>query len=288
MSEQLAATQQQVQQLQELYSDVLQTNKILVNEVLNIQKILSMQKQASHEVLNYLTPYNDGSGQAVSNNTQSVASNNSNNSNHRGNAGADEPVVPELRRAREILTSISAETAADRELDRLQHMYGSPTDSGAMVTPTSMGMMSDPMHDINRFPVYPVGQTVGIDPFHADHINKIPYAVPSDLSNSGIMMDQSSQVSQAPQGQSMTSTAGPAANPENLWAKKPLVLLVEDDPTCSKIGMKFLRTMGCEVKHAVCPLGLCIFSMHANFVNSPTAPRPTPSLSTAPTATTTT
>ncbi|KAF4121505.1 osomolarity two-component system, response regulator SKN7 [Geosmithia morbida] len=265
MSEQLAATQQQVQQLQELYGEVLQTNKILVNEVLNIQKILSMQKQASHEVLNYLTPY-EGATSAVNNHGNHSGANGANGngaqpvtSNGRGGAETEEP-VPELRRARELLTSINTETAADRELDRLQHMYGSPADSSAMVTPTSMGILSDPMHDINRYPVYPVGQTVGIDPFHADHINKIPYAVPADL-NPGVMMERT-QITQPPQGPGMTATAGPTNGADSVWAKKPLVLLVEDDPTCTKIGIKFLGTMGCEVKHA--PNGAEAYSLIIN------------------------
>lgn len=56
ISEQLTATQQQVQLLQELCSEISQTNKVLVNEVLTLQKMLNAQKQAQHEMLNYLIP----------------------------------------------------------------------------------------------------------------------------------------------------------------------------------------------------------------------------------------
>lgn len=236
ISEQLAATQQQVQQLQELYTEVSQTNKILVNEVLTLQKILNAQKQASHEIVNYLTPYDSQSNllsQPMTSNSQTTES---------------DEAVPELRRARELLSSVTTDSLADRELERLQNVYGSPADSGAMVTPTSLPMMNDPMHDISRYPVYPVGQTVGIDPFHSDHIHKIPYAVPNDVSAT-VMAEPQPQVSQVPSA-ATTSAAGDKG--DSLWGpRKPRVLLVEDDPTCTKIGVKFLKSMGCEVEHAV-------------------------------------
>ncbi|KAG9250576.1 stress response regulator [Emericellopsis atlantica] len=249
MSEQLAATQQQVQQLQELYAEVAQTNKVLVNEVVILQKILNAQKQASHEIVNYLAPYD---GQGNSTNGATATASNSNNTammsqpltTNGQTQASDEPAVPELRRARELLSSMNTNAIADRELERLQNVYGSPSDSGAMVTPTSMPMMSDPMHDINRYPVYPVGQTVGIDPFHSDHIHKIPYAVPNDLAAGALAEAPKIQVP-AP---TSTGDKGPGATE---WGpKKPVVLLVEDDPTCTKIGVKFLKTMGCEVEHS--------------------------------------
>ncbi|KFH40922.1 Transcription factor-like protein [Hapsidospora chrysogenum ATCC 11550] len=251
ISEQLAATQQQVQQLQELYAEVSQTNKILVTEVVTLQKILNAQRQASHEIVNYLTPY-DGQSNNNMLGQPSMTTN--------GQTGETDEVVPELRRARELLSSVNTDAVTDRELERLQNVYGSPTDSGAMVTPTSLPMMNDPMHDITRYPVYPVGQTVGIDPFHSDHIHKIPYAVPNDSSATTattVAEQQQKQQQQRQQQQHVTqaSNAPPPASAadkgESIWGpRKPRVLLVEDDPTCTKIGVKFLRSMGCEVEHA--------------------------------------
>lgn len=214
-----------------------QTNKILVNEVLTLQKILTAQKQASHEIVNYLTPY-DGQSNMMS--QQPMPAN--------GQTTEPDEAGPELRRARELLSSVSTDAIADRELERLQNVYGSPADSGAMVTPTSLPLMNDPMHDISRYPVYPVGQTVGIDPFHSDHIHKIPYAVPNDVGGTAMAeQQQQQQVSQsAPSAGAVSADKG-----DSIWARKPRVLLVEDDPTCTKIGIKFLKSMGCEVDHAV-------------------------------------
>ncbi|KEY67955.1 hypothetical protein S7711_02162 [Stachybotrys chartarum IBT 7711] len=245
ISEQLTATQQQVQQLQEVYADVLQTNKLLVNEVLILQKMLNAQKQAQFEMINFLTPVAENRNGALMGQMMS--------SGGSGSAGDITPTVPELRRARELLSSVATNVTADQELERLHGVYGSPTDSGAIVTPTSMPLMNDPMTDITRYPIYPVGQTVGIDPFHSDHIHKIPYAMPSDLTvtNLAEQQQQQHQQPQAPPPIALAKPPAPLDKPTELWgAKKPLVFLVEDDNTCSKIGIKFLRTMGCEVEHA--------------------------------------
>jgi osomolarity two-component system response regulator SKN7 len=252
VSEQLTATQQQVQQLQELFADISQTNRLLVNEVLTLQKMLNAQKQAQHEMLNFLSPYNHNRGNGMI--AHQMPSNG-------GMPASDDEGGPELRRARELLSSVAADTVADRELERLHDIYESPADSATMVTPVSMPMMHDPMNDISRYPVYPVGQTVGIDPFHSDHINKIPYAIPNEGSAGAMDQHQQHQQHTPQPGQpgQMNSTPGSAASmdkPASLWeSKKPTVFLVEDDGTCAKIGIKFLKSMGCDVEHAVSELG---------------------------------
>jgi osomolarity two-component system response regulator SKN7 len=246
ISEQLTATQQQVQQLQEAFSDVSQTNRLLVNEVITLQKMLNAQKQAQHEMLNYLTPYE---GNHASNNIMSQPVNS--NTNTSVPAAESDEAVPELRRARELLSSVSSNSVVDRELERLHGVYGSPADSNTMITPTSMPMMPDAMNDIARYPVYPVGQTVGIDPFHSDYINKIPFAMPSDLASA--ITQAETQSSHMAMAQPTTQPSTPLEKPSSssMWGpKKPLVFLVEDDAVCSKIGVKFLTSMGCEVEHA--------------------------------------
>src|SRR5688572_33187314 len=94
ISEQLTAQAQQVQHLQELYAEVSQTNKVLVNEVLTLNKMLHAQRQAQYEMLNHLTPFNNDNrnngmmGQSL---------------NGPGSASeSDDP--PEPRRARDLLS----------------------------------------------------------------------------------------------------------------------------------------------------------------------------------------
>lgn len=240
VTEQLTATQQQVQQLQELFAEVSQTNRLLVNEVMTLQKMVNAQKQAQYEMLNHLSPYNGRNRGMMG---QSMSSNGS---------GEVEENVPELRRARELLSSVAPDTVSDRELERLHGMYAAPSESANMITPVSMPLMHDPMTDLSRYPVYPVGQTVGIDPFQPDHIHKIPFAIPNEATPSTTMSSEASISAPAPIS-SLPATTGPGTDRSTpMWgSKKPQVFLVEDDPTCAKIGIKFLKSMGCEVEHAV-------------------------------------
>lgn len=96
MSEQLTATQQQVQQLQELFTEVSQTNRLLVNEVLTLQKMLNAQKQSQHEMLNFMSTYGDGRGNRMPSQPMHL------NVGASPLDGGDES-APELRRARELL-----------------------------------------------------------------------------------------------------------------------------------------------------------------------------------------
>ncbi|KHO01045.1 response regulator-like protein [Metarhizium album ARSEF 1941] len=244
VSEQLTATQQQVQQLQELFAEVSQTNRLLVNEVMTLQKMLNAQKQAQYEMLNYLSLCDRGSRGLVGQPINSSGSN------------EVEEGVPELRRARELLASVMPDTVSDRELERLHGIYATPSESAALITPVTMPPMHDPMTNLSRYPVYPVGQTVGIDPFQPDHIHKIPFAIPIEATPSTTTTTMSGEATiSAP---SSISTVPAKTEPSStdrsapMWGpKKPQVFLVEDDPTCAKIGIKFLKSMGCEVEHAL-------------------------------------
>lgn len=216
--------------------------------MLTLTKMLSAQKQAQQEMLNYLSGYGRGRNAIMG---QSM------NSNGAASAADGDDSVPELRRARELLASVMPDAIADRELERLHGTLGSMPDSSALITPVTMPLLHDHITDLTRYPVYPVGQTVGIDPFHSDHINKIPYAMPSDIAAANALAESQAH-SQQHTPTSATPATMPAAAPQSardnssLWgAKKPQVFLVEDDPTCAKIGIKFLKSMGCEVEHAV-------------------------------------
>ncbi|EXV06300.1 response regulator receiver domain protein [Metarhizium robertsii] len=240
VTEQLTATQQQVQQLQELYAEVSQANRLLVSEVMTLQKMVNAQKQAQYEMLNYLSPYDERSRGIMG---QSMNSNGSNDV---------EDGVPELRRARELLSSVAPDTVSDRELERLHDIYAAPTESATLITPVTMPLMHDPMTDLSRYPVYPVGQTVGIDPFQPDHIHKIPFAIPNEGTPSTTLSSETAISAPAPISSVPATTGLGTDRATPMWGpKKPQVLLVEDDQTCAKIGIKFLNSMGCEVEHAL-------------------------------------
>lgn len=248
LSESLAATQHQIQALQEQYFELAQTNKVLVNEVVSLQKMVRAQSQVSSELISHLNNIEDRR-------RNSRHSAHSSHSSHSGPSfhtatlgilpdGADEP-APELRRAREILNGVSPDSHADRELERISvsyHQNGSPSESAsssalfAQQGAAPMPIVHDPLSD-PRHLVYPVGQTTGIDPFHSDHIHNIPYSRP--LSNPNVMAE-GPQVSPPPKDQ-----------PGTIWgSKRPRVLLVEDDKTCARIGSKFLSNVDCSVETA--------------------------------------
>lgn len=255
LNDQLVATQHQVQALQEQYYELAGTNKVLVSEVLGLTRMVKAQHQIANELINHLNNVDD----KRRNSRHSVHSSHSSHSNtagfHPGQMnslpdGTDEPAV-ELRRARELLNSLSPEFPADRELERLSiayHSSGSPPDSASssvmynqpQTNGPPMHMMHDPFHD-PRHMVYPVGQTAGIDPFHQDHIQNIPYSRPLSTPSGNAIAEAPSQ-----------STPPPKDPGGSLWgSRKPRILLVEDDKTCARIGAKFLSNVGCTVEIAV-------------------------------------
>ncbi|KAI0114234.1 HSF-type DNA-binding-domain-containing protein [Hypoxylon sp. NC0597] len=250
LSETLAATQQQVQQLQESYHDIVNANKIFVDEILHLQKLVRAQNQVHNELINHLNKVeqerkeNRGSGHSSSgygSNTANLLSD-----------GSESPL--ELRRARDILNGLQVDHVADRDLNRmsvqLHQAGGSPESAGSsgMMGPPGVGgvnpFLHDPLNDMRHL-VYPVGQTIGIDPFAAEHINNLPYNRP--------VQDNSMGPSHEFNGPPMHSQTPPGAASQSSspWgSKKPIVLLVEDDKTCSRIGSKFLAQYDCGVEVA--------------------------------------
>jgi osomolarity two-component system response regulator SKN7 len=87
--------------------------------------------------------------------------------------------------------------------------------------------------------VYPIGQTQGIDPMYSEHVHNIPYPMPQRPPEGAPPM----QVAQAARKKSTQIDPG--------WIRPPQVLLVEDDPTCRRIGGKFLVAFQCQLDSAV-------------------------------------
>jgi osomolarity two-component system response regulator SKN7 len=238
LNELATTTQQQVQQLQDKIREMTQSQRLMLGEIANLHKVINAQKQSQHELLNYLS----FSRRESRSSTAAPSAGNSNPTAASSSDGLDE-LPQELRQARELLT------IADRELERSGAVYASPMESPSGIftqpsTSANMGISSDPMTDITRYPIYPVGQTVGIDPFHSDHINNIPYQLPSN---------QTMSYSAAPAEPALSApTSAQQGSSTSVWGRqKPKVLLVEDDQTCSRIGAKFLTTMDCTVEVAV-------------------------------------
>ncbi|KAI1871570.1 uncharacterized protein JN550_004564 [Neoarthrinium moseri] len=250
LSENVAAMQQQVQGLQESYFEIAQANKVFVDEILYLQRVVKAQAQASQELLGHLNKMEQSRSRH--------ARNGSNHANQPGFGGenllSDGTIEPpaELRRARDLLNSVSGEHIPERDLRQMsiqfQQVGASPESAGSgsmMGPPGSAGLQQTFIHDPiidPRHMVYPAGQNIGIDPFAAEHMNNIPYNRPV------------SQNAMAPGPEPvapMTSVSPPGGTGGSPWgAKKPRILLVEDDRTCSRIGSKFLANYDCGVEVA--------------------------------------
>lgn len=251
LSETLAATQQQVQQLQESYHEIINANKIFVDEILHLQKLVRAQNQVHNELINHLNK--------VEQERRETRNSNNSSSSYASNTGllSDGSESPlELRRARDILNGLQVDHVADRDLNRmsvqLHQAGGSPESAGSsgMMGPPGVGgggvnpFLHDPLNDMRHL-VYPVGQTIGIDPFAAEHINNLPYNRPmqDNAMGPGQEFNQPPMHSQTPPGGAPQSGSA--------WgSKKPVVLLVEDDRTCARIGSKFLAQYDCGVEVA--------------------------------------
>ncbi|RBQ67966.1 hypothetical protein VDGD_02250 [Verticillium dahliae] len=257
LQETLFAQQQQVQALQEQFVELSRANKTLVHEVHSLQKTIDVQRQSTHELLNFLSSPDERwrTGRYPN---QAAA---------HMNGGTMDEQAPELRRARELLSTVTTNSMVERDFERLNGMYAqsSPPDSASslMFQPGSMPpMMAD--HVNMRHLVYPVGENVGIDPLSQDHFNNIPYTLNSlptltnDYPNQTMVKQEPGPATPNPPGGATPAPPGPAgraAPPQDnsLWgSKKPRVYLVEDDRTCSRIGAKFLSQMECQVEVAVC------------------------------------
>ncbi|KAK8125819.1 uncharacterized protein PG998_001578, partial [Apiospora kogelbergensis] len=260
LSETLAATQQQVQALQDSYFEMAHANKVFVDEIMHLQKMIKAQNSVNNELVNHLgkLDHERRHARASSNHSHQY------NGNNIMSDGTEEPPA-ELRRARDVLNSVSGDHIPEKDLRQMsiqfQQIGASPdsaSSSSMMGPPGSAGMqnnyMHDPMNDL-RHMVYPVGQTIGIDPFAAEHMGNIPYNRPLSQNAMGPGGPGPGPVPEAGPAAMPTASppvgGAPGAQSTSPWGqKKPRVLLVEDDKICSRIGSKFLAQYDCGVEVA--------------------------------------
>ncbi|KAK3096333.1 kinase-regulated stress-responsive transcription factor skn7, partial [Teratosphaeriaceae sp. CCFEE 6253] len=86
--------------------------------------------------------------------------------------------------------------------------------------------------------VYPVGHTQGIDPMYSEHIHNIPYSMPPKAPENSLSHADAA-------GRKKSTQIDPG------WIRQPQILLVEDDPTCRRIGGKFLYAFHCAIDSAL-------------------------------------
>jgi osomolarity two-component system, response regulator SKN7 len=254
---QLAATQHQLQNLQERYHDLAQGHVVLLQEIVQLQKIVKNHDGVMHRVMGFLHTM-DAQRRASSFAGGPFANMNSSGVGMEEFVGGpdDHPASP-LQQASQLLGEFSAENLVSKELEQRAMNYNFLNDyttppqdqANSMAGPSSEGSNAhigyvSHNQDLESM-VYPVGQTNGIDPINREHIHNIPYTVPP---NAGMSTDPQPGVVQTrhPMDQQKKSFMDPG------WGiHKPRILLVEDDKTCVRIGCKFLQNFECDIQTAV-------------------------------------
>ncbi|OAL75368.1 stress response transcription factor SrrA/Skn7 [Trichophyton violaceum] len=123
-----------------------------------------------------------------------------------------------------------------------------PTSAAAAAQQQAASLSSYPkMNGELEQVVYPVGATNGIDPMYSEHVNNIPYPLPTNPSANKDMdvPDVRRQYPVSNDGRKKSIYPDPG------WARSPHILLVEDDQTCRQIGGKFLYSFSCVVDTAL-------------------------------------
>lgn len=249
LAETTVATNLQIQRLNDLVEQLANQNNHLFKELKQLQHAHQNTQQVNQQLLTWAFAQDE----LKLKNRQPI------HSNHSGQFGAlpdgnDEPSA-ELKKARELMNAFGMVPVAQNgyqdvsnnmSVNHFQNQSDSPPDS--TTGPAQLMFSSQPMPNSAIMPgahsmmpnsfdnlVYPSGQNNGIDPFHPDRANSLPYPL------------QSRDVEPVP-----VIREGPADH--GLWAngQSPRILLVEDDKTCSRIGSKFLTSVACQVELAVC------------------------------------
>ena len=261
MNSQLVATQQQLQALQDRYTELSIHHSMLVQEVIGLQKTVVNHEHVMQNVMNFLhtidqqrrrdsriTPFagaaQDGTSAAVDSSGAQLAP-----------IEDDGPASP-LQNASKLLSETNADVLLNpRHLQEMNEasmrMNGTLTtpppdfvsSRNGVTRPTSRNpplsaasTVSMRNGDLDTM-VYPTGGNNGIDPMYSEHINNIPYPMPVKAPDAADPRFQEQR--------KKSTIVDPG------WIRQPQILLVEDDPTCRRIGSKFLYAFNCSIDSAV-------------------------------------
>ena len=260
VNSQLVATQHQLAQLQQRYNELHMHHTMLVQELIGVQKTVVNHEHVMQNVMSYLHSVDArqrrDSKMGMSY-VQGVEGNTANGDPAQQQISPldDEPASP-LQNASKLLNDLNADVQLNyKNLEHITDLHNRsngtmstpPPDSGSRnghpQAPTSADSSSSmafaKLHSEPEAVVYPVGQTNGIDPMFSGHIHNIPYPLPTK--------DQETVDSRRPgmDARKKSTQIDPG------WLRPPQILLVEDDPTCRRIGGKFLYSFRCAIDFAV-------------------------------------
>ena len=255
VNSQLVATQHQLQSLQQKFDELSMHNNMLTQELIGVQKTVVNHEHVMQNVMSYL--HSVDARQRRDSKVGGPFAHSEENGGPSANVDPsqqqippldDEPASP-LQHASKLLHDMNADVQLNYK--NLEHMSDIHNRNGAMSTPPPDGRQRAPtsaassssmgyskLHADQESIVYPPGVTNGIDPMYSEHIHNIPYPMPSkdDVVDPRVS---------APAGRKKSTQVDPG------WVRSPQILLVEDDPTCRRIGSKFLYSFRCAIDSAV-------------------------------------
>lgn len=250
VSGQLMATQAQLHQLEGRYNELNIHHSMLLQEVIGLQKTVVNHEHVMQQIMTFLHGV-DATQRRNSKLVFNGGEAQNGNMDPPSNNDDDNPASP-LQHASKLLSETNADAMLNpRNLEHMNEitmrMNGTlttppPDFARAQMRPTSRGPPSATSTNSMRLDnldnlVYPVGSSNGIDPMYSEHINNIPYAAPPKA------VDQNEP--KVPEGKKKSAFPDPG------WIRPPQILLVEDDPTCRRIGSKFLYAFHCSIDSAV-------------------------------------
>lgn len=262
---QLVATQQQLQQLSERYTELSMHHSMLLQELIGVQKTVVNHEHVIQYVMNFLNSVDAQrrrESRIVNPNPFANAANGTNGVTSPNNANLpavedDVPASP-LQHASKLLSEVNADHMLNtRNLEQMNEAQmrmnaalttpppdlttrnGTRSSSrGAQPQSAGSSAASNSYGELDNV-VYPIGHTQGIDPMYSDHINNIPYPMPAKGPDGTIAAPP------APEARKKSTQMDPG------WVRQPQILLVEDDQTCRRIGGKFLHAFQCYIDSAV-------------------------------------
>ncbi|KAL1310842.1 hypothetical protein AAFC00_001076 [Neodothiora populina] len=262
---QLVATQQQLQQMQERYNELSMHHSMLLQELIGVQKTVVNHEHVMQYVMNFLQNLDAQRRREskVANPfaAQAAAAGSQSGKQTPQLLDDDTPASP-LQNAAKLLSEVNADHILNpRNLEqmnevsmRMNSAYTTPPPgvdgrngtrsssrgNGPQSATSSTSMSYGELDNL----VYPVGQTNGIDPMHPEYMANIPFPMPNS---------KSAEAGQGPATAPAPPTDGrkKSMQYDPGWSRQPRILLVEDDPTCRRIGGKFLYAFHCSVDSAL-------------------------------------
>jgi len=250
---QLVATQQQLETMQQRYNELSVHHSMILQELIGLQKTVVNHDHIIQNVMSFLhTIDNQRRRESRVIDPFATQQQQQGSTSHSGQplAQEEQPASP-LMHADKLMSELNADSILNsKNLEqmnavslRINGSLSTPPPMGGMrpgsrgphsTTPSSTTMRYNDLDNV----VYPVGQTNGIDPMYSEHVHNIPYPMPTKI--------EPTEIPIAPNVQPRKKN-----NMDPGWIKPPHILLVEDDPTCKRIGGKFLYAFSCVVEYAV-------------------------------------